>query len=1332
MGFAGNLRTLGLTEVLQTLHRTGATGVLSLAHQELRRTVVFDAGEIIGLTLPEGSSGLMLRRLILRGTVDPEVVASISAGGGDSQLLHALVEQQRLKAEDIDDAYQAHGEDELASLCTWIDADFIFTEANDADAEGIEATDQVLRARSRPLRVGVPSMLLEAARRSDEWTRLTVALPDTGAILAPTDATNPAWLTTDYPLCAVAPLLDGIRTIAEVQCDSAATRLEVYGTLFTLLEQGLVRALNEEDLVAAADEAVARQDWSPAARLYRHALQRMDDDRDVRIRLADCLGRLGDVPEAAASHAQLALEWLDDGQPDQALACARRGVALKPSDHDVRLTLVRVLVATGEQAEALVELHTLAASLRDAGRLEEARSTCLKILELAPQDETARGMLARLLSGAEKDATSEDVVVCISCRTVNHREATTCTTCKVSLRLTCASCGKTVAVSDRLCIFCGAHPGDGSPATARLTRGAAATSRIIRKDDATTAGPVGTLTALAAKARACEAAGDGVGALSTWRELAKHRPDDAEVRAKVRELEAATHGDFVERRIGQAQAFRKGRRFIAAVTAYREVLRAIGPTDQRRVPLEGQLAATRRDLRRTTVLYGAACVVLLVLGAMAAWPYYEVNRIRRSAERLNVAVGTLPQQGAAAVQAATAELAALDDDALRLRDVHRRQAQEALAGPRGALEVARLETARRDLLLVERALAAEDLPKITAALAEWQSTWHEPALEPRAIQVRVRLNELRRLAAARSDLTALAPALLAEAEGQERAGNLGTALTAARMAASSEDAAIRAKAEAIVVRLEQASTELTAALTAARALVTTDLVAAGHALAAVQVHARAFQQDQVVADELQQVAAARQQATTAWAIVKEAATPAPLQGFLAAHAASPEAVAARNRLELVTREAAAREALLTRFRNAQAAGDIAIAWRAGMDLHRVQAGPADLTVPVRVEGSPIGALVSLGDEELGHVPVTIALRPDEVRSLRVAAPGFATLSVSATVALADWRWQPRLAREARWTQRLSRPARALVMGHGQVLALPPGQLVAIRSGTTAWQAPLGDDLDAIDARGPQPAILADGRIAVPQPAGGLLLLDRGAEAGRLATAQPIRGRPLSIRLEVLGDAPRLVVAAEALLVQDPGGVTTRIPLPAAVIAGPVAMTVGSDVLLVMADVRGRLLAVDPVARRIAWELPLKASDCGLPVPVGPDLVAVVLDGGRLALIEIGGDAATVRWERRLSGPAVGEPIAVPGGIRLAQGAQVIGFTLDGAALPAVTLSATATATAAVEHGAAIGCQDGAVMFLREGVVAWTSPGPAPVTAVALEAGQLVVADGLGGVTGYAW
>ncbi len=1344
MGFAGNLRTLGLAEVFQTLARTKATGVLRLAADAAGRDVFFDQGEIIGVGLRAADSHqALLKRLILRGVIDGTTVAGISSGGRASQVVHALVERGSISADDVGEAYRAQAEDELLSLCTWERADFTFT---DAGPDEPEASALIESARTRALKINLNSILMESARRSDEWARFQESVPDARTIYIAAGGHDPVWLTRGWPQAAVLPLIDGVRTVEEIVADTIAARFDVYAVLYDLIAGGQVRRLEGDELREAAEAHEERSAWSQAARLYRQVLAASPVERDTAARLAVCLEHLGDAPEAAACYGQLALEHLDDGDNAAALQTAGRAVELAPLDPRARNLLARCQVADGDQAAAVESLRVLAGRYLELGQLEDARGTCLKILELAPGDEAARRALARIFSRVEKDATAEDVVVCVQCSAVNHREATACAKCQANLRLSCLSCSRTVAVSDRICIFCGSDPHAGTRGTSRIAA-SPATSRILGRktdSDAIRSGGGGWRDQLAdqlAAARAAEQAGRYDEALTRWREVAKYHSDDAEIGQHVRALEARSHDQLIEEGIARGHALRRGRRFFGAVNAYRSALRGLGPNDQRRTALAKLLAEATKSRNRVAVLYGIAGVILLSVGALVAKPHVDLYRFTASAGQTQAAVDALAQTGGAGVEPVRAQLVTLEERLGQLRGSTARKAEQVLAPVHGAFTVALIDAARHDLPPIEAAVAAADPVMARQRLVAFMGIYGGEVLSPKIEALRTRIDELSRLASARSNLAAKAPELLAEAAKREADHDLAGALELARTVAPVEDRALKAKAEAQAERLTRDQAAFLAQVERARALGVTDVIAADAALAALQTAAEPWHLRESLSRDRAALQARRDAAATAWTALSSSDEVAALTAFVQTHAGTPTVATAQRRLsELATRRQALDAGLAT-WREQVRAQRWDDAWTTAHELVLAHGArvPAELRLSVRVLVSPVGATVTLGNDAVGTAPLVLQLAPEENRDLTVSAPGWQPLRVSAAEVRISSRWDVRLQRAALWQAHLDKPALTLTHAEGGALACAVDGIARIVGGRVAWKQTLGDDNDVDPSRAArQPLAVEGGWLVAGARHDVLWLNEEGSVRLRLPTRSEVRGRILRYRNDVFGSTERTAFAGEALFSGEFGNAPTAITLPAAALSGPLAVGSELDGVLVLADLRGRLLGCDESARRVRWDLDLQATDIGQLVAV-PGGCAVVLDGSRLAVTTVEHDHAALRWSVRLNAPAVGEPLllrssnAGTAGGELAQaaGERLLRFTLAGVAAPPLALPSAATATAVFGGVIAVGCADGTLALVREGRVVWTAPGPAAITAVAVDAHSVLCAYADGAVVAYA-
>lgn len=1343
MGFAGNLQTLALPEVLQTLHRIQATGVLRLTAREGGRDLIFDRGELIGVAFRRGEEKqAVLRRLILDGKLDAAAAAQISQAGRESQVLARLIDSGALEQRTVDEAVQRQAEDELQSLFTWDYADFVFEDAGGDDPE-VDAL--VAKARAEGRVFSIPALLMESARRQDEWERVRAAAPEGGAVLGAA-AGREAELAAEaaqYPGSAVIPLIDAVRSVDDIVRDSVASRLDTLSCLARLAARGLVVPLSRDDILYHADYLASQGDHRRASLLYRRALAARPQDHETARKLAETLARLGDAPEAAASYAQLALGALDRGEREAAIAHARRAAQLAPKDAQAHRALARCLLAgapaDAERHEALTELLVAAQLCQEQGRLEEARRACLEVLDLDLANEPARRQLARLFIATATDEIPTEAVACVRCGHRNPRDSAHCSQCRAPLALPCLACGRQIGVSDRVCIYCGADPHRGGAGTRRP--GGPPTNRLVNPEKVRPGAIPGgaqairdQLAGMVASARAKEAAEDWEGALAAWRAVAKVLTDSAELQAHLRRLEHLAHDAFVERTIEEGHQLRRARRYWAAIRRYRAALRTMASDDPRVGRLNEILASTARVAQRSALLYAAAALVILAGAALAVRPWLVERRLGGELEQLAARLAEAQDGPALAVlkpelDAASARVEALGErprwQALRIR------AQELA----GAWAVAWQRAAARSLAQAETAIEQGDLKRARELLAAHQAQFHDRS--PRAEQAAARLEAAQRR---RDELNARiqdAPRLWAAAEAEERAGRLGAALAAYRALVESPNAEVARQATEAVARLapraDAAAKRVEEALVQAEALLADDLPRAEALLAAVADEAAVWGLAERVRAARAGIAAALAQARAEALRLGPDAGIEQLEAFLVRFPGAPEAAMVRQRRDALVRAREARQQALARYRELMEREQWEQAWRAGRDLvagYGAEAG--EVLLPLVIASEPPAA-VALDGRPLGATPLVLRYRPGQRGELLLSAPGFEPQRRRLERAAEDWRLQVALAREARWRHAAGRPLL-------EVAATPDGGWAALAAdavlrldaeGRLRWQAALAGDELGGRARSDALVPLPEGELAVADPGGGLLVLTaQGAVRQRLPAQAPVRGRPASYVNEVLGALPRLAYAAEAVYSGVPGAEFRAIPLPAAAISGPLPWPQGLDRWLIVADARGRLVAVEESTRRPAWELDLQAVDVGRLMAVPGGLVAVQ-DGNRLVMVGIAASGPLLRWSQLLPGPALGSPALLGDAVLVACGERVVRIGIDGVPRPPWALPApAATPVAADGRIAAVGLADGRLAVLYEDGRGWTGALPAPPVAVAV-GGLVVAADAAGTLHAFA-
>jgi hypothetical protein len=169
MPFAGNLRTLPLPDVFQTLNNIKATGVLRLRSNAGSRDVVFQQGEIIGVGFldKEGREDLELRLSLLG--IEQQVGERMKGVTWYWTAMQARVQTSRAE---MDELVHEQAREQLHNLFAWATADFAFDESGPGKTV---ANELVARSLEPP-----PS----CSRRPSSRTN--------GPSCAPASATRPA------------------------------------------------------------------------------------------------------------------------------------------------------------------------------------------------------------------------------------------------------------------------------------------------------------------------------------------------------------------------------------------------------------------------------------------------------------------------------------------------------------------------------------------------------------------------------------------------------------------------------------------------------------------------------------------------------------------------------------------------------------------------------------------------------------------------------------------------------------------------------------------------------------------------------------------------------------------------------------------------------------------------------------------------------------------------------------------------------------------------------------------------------------------------------------
>src|SRR5467141_174890 len=315
MAIEGPLRELGIHDVFQLLDLSRKTGALRVT-SELRHnegTIFFEEGTIIFAEIrsnPHPLGGLLMRTGKIT-EADLERARDMQQRQGDKRRLgEILVSLGAITQREVERQVRFQIEEVVFEVMSWNEGYFSFSEGPISDVPAEIA-----------VRIPVEALLMEGARRIDEWSRIEGRIPHLGVVasLAPPPPGGGGELDLLPPEWEVLALIDDRRDVRALATELGRSDFDVAKTLFGLESAGVIVLL---------DPGTAKR------------------------------GRGGpsgsaDVPELVAK-AERALEVKD---LDAARAAAEQAGSMQPHDATIHLLLGRIHLAQGHGSAAGEELR---------------------------------------------------------------------------------------------------------------------------------------------------------------------------------------------------------------------------------------------------------------------------------------------------------------------------------------------------------------------------------------------------------------------------------------------------------------------------------------------------------------------------------------------------------------------------------------------------------------------------------------------------------------------------------------------------------------------------------------------------------------------------------------------------------------------------------------------------------------------------------------------------------------------------------------------------------------------------------------------------------------
>jgi tetratricopeptide (TPR) repeat protein len=335
MGIKGSLREASLADVCQLLTLGQKSGCLSIADGARFGQIFFDRGRITYARIVNRRDRLG-DLLVGDGVLTQEQLDDVlrrQAREPDRRVGELLVATGYITRGELTKYVQMQIEEAIYHLFTWSRGNFFFE--GDARAEDADII----------LSINPESLLLEAARRVDEWSLIEKKIPSFDLIFqVETDrlTQSRAQLTAEQQ--HVVRLADGTRTVQEIVERTGLTEFSTGKALFGLVQAGLARSVGRREDTTRGRETELQERRNLGIAFYRTSML-----------------------EDAAREFERVLE-LDPG--DLAARSHLAFVRLREGQHREAIRRFRQLLEEG--GPHFGTFVNLALALRLAGRVEDA------------------------------------------------------------------------------------------------------------------------------------------------------------------------------------------------------------------------------------------------------------------------------------------------------------------------------------------------------------------------------------------------------------------------------------------------------------------------------------------------------------------------------------------------------------------------------------------------------------------------------------------------------------------------------------------------------------------------------------------------------------------------------------------------------------------------------------------------------------------------------------------------------------------------------------------------------------------------------------------------
>ena len=395
MELSGTITATELAEIFQLLTTTRKEGTLTVSDGKRKKAIYF-SHDGVTLLFDKDKRARSLGQLLLDyGRIGEEQLqAALDHQQATGKRLGEVLREMGLVTEaDIEELVRTQIEEEIFDLLSWRGGTFQFRD---------EPAPEILQDEEHSytsLLFDPNSLLMEAARRMDEWERIGGLIRTGQEVFQRVEGAEPQVEAELEQACQrLWPFIDGSRTAEEILRQAKLPKFEVYSVLYQLRQAGALSLVPPEELNRRATEAIEAGDLPEGLRLLRSAVAQAPEDLQFLKNLGKACDVAGDRDEALQLYARVVREYLGSGALEEAQPVLTRMGELAPETPTVLALEVSAALAAGDTPEAVRKCLALLRAAERERSYRQAKGVVERVLTEAPQSTELREAVADLLT----------------------------------------------------------------------------------------------------------------------------------------------------------------------------------------------------------------------------------------------------------------------------------------------------------------------------------------------------------------------------------------------------------------------------------------------------------------------------------------------------------------------------------------------------------------------------------------------------------------------------------------------------------------------------------------------------------------------------------------------------------------------------------------------------------------------------------------------------------------------------------------------------------------------------------------------------------------------